>query len=130
MLTLEQTLLILQTRPAFEMTDEQFFQFCQINRNYRIERNSNGELLVMPPAGSETGHYNAKLTQQLGNWSDEDGTGIDFDSSAGFILPNGALLLCQNANNFTRNRQINKSGKTKYLLMRLRKKFMKTSIIS
>ncbi|WP_204105124.1 MULTISPECIES: Uma2 family endonuclease [Spirulina sp. CCY15215] len=90
MLTLENTPLILQTRPAFEMTDEQFFEFCQINCNYRIERNAKGELLVMSPVGSETGHYNAKLTQQLGNWCDEDGTGIDFDSSAGFTLPNGA----------------------------------------
>ncbi|MEA5470686.1 Uma2 family endonuclease [Spirulina sp. 06S082] len=90
MLTLENTPLILQTRPAFEMTDEQFFEFCKINCNYRIERNAKGELLVMSPVGSETGHYNAKLTQQLGNWSDEDGTGIDFDSSAGFTLPNGA----------------------------------------
>jgi Uma2 family endonuclease len=90
MLNLDKNPLILQTRPAFEMTDEQFFEFCQINHNYRIERNAKGELFVMPPAGSETGHHNAKLTQQLGNWSDEDGTGIDFDSSAGFILPNGS----------------------------------------
>ncbi|WP_017302684.1 Uma2 family endonuclease [Spirulina subsalsa] len=84
------TVLILQTRPALDMTEEQFFEFCQINSNYRIERNAKGELLVMSPSGSETGHCKAKLTQQLGNWSDEDGTGIDFDSSAGFRLPNGA----------------------------------------
>ena len=90
MLSLEKNPLVLQTRPALDMTNEQFFQFCRINRHYRIERNVTGELLIMPPVGSETGHHNAKLTQQLGNWSDEDGTGIDLDSSAGFTLPNGA----------------------------------------
>ncbi|MFP4008054.1 MAG: Uma2 family endonuclease [Spirulinaceae cyanobacterium] len=73
------------------MTDEQFFQFCQVNANYRIERSAKGELIIMSPTGSETGHHNAKLTQQLGIWSDENGTGIDFDSSAGFKLPNGAF---------------------------------------
>lgn len=82
--------LVLKTFPAFNMTDEQFFQFCQINRNYRIEKNSKEDLIIMPPTGSFAGHHNAKLTQQLGNWSDEDSTGIDFDSSTGFKLPNGA----------------------------------------
>jgi Uma2 family endonuclease len=46
--------------------------------------------LVMPPAGSETGRRNSKLNQQLANWSEADGTGACFDSSAGFVLPNGA----------------------------------------
>jgi Uma2 family endonuclease len=82
--------LVLQMRPAFDLSDEQFFQFCQINRKYRIERSAKGELIIMSPTGSETGNRNAKLTQQLGNWTDADGTGIDFDSSAGFKLPNGA----------------------------------------
>jgi Uma2 family endonuclease len=44
----------------------------------------------MPPTGSETGNRNAKLIQQLSNWTDRDGTGIEFDSSTGFKLPNGA----------------------------------------
>jgi len=72
------------------LTDEQFFQLCQLNRDYHFERNNQGELIIMSPTGSETGHHNAKLTQQLGNWSDADGTGIDFDSSTGFKLPNGS----------------------------------------
>ena len=67
-----------------------FLNFCQLNSHLRIERNSLGKLIVMSPAGSETGNRNAKLMQQLANWTDKDGTGIEFDSSAGFILPNGA----------------------------------------
>ena len=82
--------LVLQLSPAIVMTDEQFFALCQLNRNYRLERNAKGELIIMPPTGSETGNRNFKLIQQLANWTDEDGTGIGFDSSTGFKLPNGA----------------------------------------
>ncbi|MFB2834319.1 Uma2 family endonuclease [Floridanema evergladense] len=73
-----------------KLTDEQFFQLCQDNRNLRFERNANGELIIMPPTGGETGNRNGRLTQQLFNWTDVDGTGIAFDSSTGFKLPNGA----------------------------------------
>src|SRR6478672_4025577 len=87
---LEITPLVLQMRPAFEMTDEQFFEFCQLNRDYRIERSANGELIIMSPAGSETGNRNFNLIVQLGIWAEQDGTGMGFDSSTGFKIPNGA----------------------------------------
>ncbi|MFM7439831.1 MAG: Uma2 family endonuclease [Snowella sp.] len=86
----ENTPCVLQMSPAIEMTDEQFFAFCQLNRDYPIERNSKGELVIMSPTGSETGNRNFKLLQQLANWTDKDGSGIGFDSSTGFKLPNGA----------------------------------------
>jgi Uma2 family endonuclease len=82
--------LILQMSPVLEMTDDQFFALCQNNRDYRFERSAKGELIIMPPTGSETGNRNFNLTVQLGIWSQKDGTGIGFDSSAGFTLPNGA----------------------------------------
>ncbi|NER08462.1 MAG: Uma2 family endonuclease, partial [Okeania sp. SIO3C4] len=31
--------IILQMPPDLQMTDEQFFEFCQINRDLRIETN-------------------------------------------------------------------------------------------
>jgi len=81
----------LQMSPAIDMTNEQFFAFCQQNRDYRIERNATGEITIMPPTGSETGNRNFDLIVQLGIWIRENGTGIGFDSSAGFTLPNGAM---------------------------------------
>ncbi|MBD0265137.1 MAG: Uma2 family endonuclease [Tolypothrix sp. Co-bin9] len=84
------TALIVNLHPVIELTDEQFFQLCQNNRDLRFERTSEGELIIMPPAGWETGNKNSKLTQRLGNWADPDGTGLAFDSSTGFKLPNGA----------------------------------------
>jgi Uma2 family endonuclease len=74
-----------------EMTMAEFYEFCQANRNLRIERSANGEVVIMPPAFSDTGNRNLKIAQQLGNWADQDGTGEAFDSSAGFTLPNGAM---------------------------------------
>ena len=80
----------LQISPVISLNEDRFFDFCQLNSHLRIERTSTGELIIISPAGSETGNRNAKLIQQLANWTDRDGTGIEFDSSAGFILSNGA----------------------------------------
>jgi Uma2 family endonuclease len=73
-----------------KMSDTQFYEFCRTNPELRIERNANGEVIVMPPAFSDTGNRNIKISAQVQNWADEDGTGEAFDSSAGFTLPNGA----------------------------------------
>ncbi|MEO1133595.1 MAG: Uma2 family endonuclease [Cyanobacteria bacterium J06639_1] len=75
---------------ALALTDEQFFRLCADNRDLRFERSATGALTIMSPTGGETGNRNGRLTQQLFNWSDRDGTGIAFDSSTGFHLPNGA----------------------------------------
>lgn len=72
------------------MTDDEFWSFCRANPELRIERSADGELTIMPPTGSETGRRNFVLTTQLGVWAERDGRGIGFDSSTGFILPNGA----------------------------------------
>ena len=63
----------------------------QANRELRFERTAQGELLLMAPTAGETGRRNAKLTQHLANWADSDGSGLVFDSSTGFVLPNGAM---------------------------------------
>ena len=73
-----------------EMTAAEFYELCQANRDLRIERSATGEVIIMPPAFSDTGNRNLKSAQQLANWSDLDNTGEAFDSSAGFTLPNGA----------------------------------------
>ncbi|AVH69807.1 Uma2 family endonuclease [Nostoc sp. 'Lobaria pulmonaria (5183) cyanobiont'] len=73
-----------------DLTDEQFFQMCQKNSNYRFERTASGEILIMPPTGSDTGRRNVKITTQLDIWNSESSLGEVFDSSTGFTLPNGA----------------------------------------
>jgi Uma2 family endonuclease len=75
---------------SINLTDEQFFQLCINNPDLKFERNTQGDLIIMSPTGGETGNRNGKLTQQLFNWTDHNLTGIAFDSSTGFKLPNGA----------------------------------------
>ncbi|WP_414550822.1 Uma2 family endonuclease [Anabaena sp. CCY 0017] len=82
--------LILNLSPAIDLTDEQFFQLCQNNRDLRLERTAEGELIIMPPTGWKSGNRNSRLTQRLGNWADADGTGLAFDSSTGYKLSNAA----------------------------------------
>ena len=84
------TALSVNFNSIIDLTDEQFFQLRQVNENLRFERTATGELIIMPPAGGETSNRNGKLTQQLFNWADTDGTGVAFDSSGSFKLLNGA----------------------------------------
>lgn len=84
------TALILNLSPTIELTDDQFWEICQNNRDLRFERTAQGEIIIMPPTGWENGNRNSRLNQRLSNWADVDGTGLVFDSSTGFILPNGA----------------------------------------
>ena len=87
----EQPPMVLRTSPALEMDDEQLFEFCRINREWRIERNAEGDLEIMVPTGGVTGDRNSEINMQLRQWTKRDGKGITVESNGGFILPNGAL---------------------------------------
>ena len=76
---------------VIEMTDDQLVQFCADNGELRIELTAEKELIIMPPAFPITGMRNGVLSGQLYIWTKQDGTGLSFDSSAGFTLPNGAM---------------------------------------
>ena len=84
-------LLELPTEVALQVTQAQFEAIALANRDLRLERSAAGELIVNPPTGGETGHRNIKIAYFLVKWVEEQGgTGIPFDSSTGFRLPNGA----------------------------------------
>jgi Uma2 family endonuclease len=77
---------------ALQVTLEQFTILATLNRDLQLERTSQGELIVNPPAGWETGERNCSLTGQLDRWYEEnENLGKAFDSSTGFTLPNGAI---------------------------------------
>ena len=84
-------LFVIRLGPSREhLTDREFFKFCQLNRDLRIEMTSRGEVIIMSPVGSEGGSRNFRLTTRFGAWAEADGAGVGFDSSTGFKLPNGA----------------------------------------
>jgi Uma2 family endonuclease len=81
---------VLKLTPVINLTDDQLFELCQLNRDWRIEYTAEGELIVMPPTGGETGSQNSEIAFQVQLWTRGDQTGVAFDSSTGFKLPNGA----------------------------------------
>lgn len=87
---IERSSLLVHLRPVFEMDDAKFEEFCLINRDLHIEMTAEGDLILMTPTYGRTGNRNFELTGQFHTWVRHDGTGVGFDSSTGFILPNGA----------------------------------------
>ncbi|AFY55389.1 hypothetical protein Riv7116_2894 [Rivularia sp. PCC 7116] len=76
---------------GLHVTQEQFAILAVANRDLKLERNARGELIVNPPTGWETGQRNLSISGQLYRWYEEnENLGKAFDSSTGFILPNGA----------------------------------------
>ncbi|MDJ0799021.1 MAG: Uma2 family endonuclease [Calothrix sp. MO_167.B12] len=74
-----------------KVSQQQFEKLANANRDLRLERTAQGQLIVNPPTGWETGKRNLSITRQLGNWYEENREkGEAFDSSTGFELPNGS----------------------------------------
>ena len=71
-------------------TSEEFAALAASYPDLRMELTREGEFIIMPPAGGETGSRNADLTADLVVWNRIEKTGKVFDSSTGFVLSNGA----------------------------------------
>jgi Uma2 family endonuclease len=80
----------LRIRPVVPVSDDNLWELSRANPDLRIERTAQGEIIVMPPTGGRTGRRNAELVVAIGAWAASDGSGVVFDSSTGFRLPNGA----------------------------------------
>jgi Uma2 family endonuclease len=73
------------------MTDSEFWCYCScLPDNLRAEREPNGDIIIMPPAGGESSNRNLHIIVELGLWARRDGRGRGFDSNTNFVLPNGA----------------------------------------
>lgn len=80
----------LKVPPAVGLTDEQFYQLCVANEEWRLELTAEGELIIMPSTGGESGIRNANLTTDVNLWNRQTRLGKVFHSSTEFRLPNGA----------------------------------------
>ena len=54
---------------SIRLTDPQFEQVCRDNPELRLELTAEGELIVMPPAGSKTGLRNSAINHQIRQWA-------------------------------------------------------------
>ncbi|WPP52704.1 Uma2 family endonuclease [Catalinimonas niigatensis] len=75
-----------------QMSDDEFFSFCQANPSLNIERNAKREIIIMSPTNSSTGSISLKIGHQLESWNEQHGSGITFDSSTGFTLPDQSVM--------------------------------------
>jgi Uma2 family endonuclease len=82
----------LRLPPDLHLTPEQFELVCAENRDAVLELTADGRVIAMTPTGSETGARNGELlfllklyTKRVGGWK-------VFDSSTGFLLPDGSVL--------------------------------------
>ncbi len=75
---------------AKPMTQDEFFDFCQVDRKIRYERTSQGELNVNSWLGGTAGFQALSVIVQLYGWAKSKGGGIAFPCSVGYVLPNGA----------------------------------------
>lgn len=83
--------LILQPDAVHErFTEEEYEQFCAQHPELRTEMNSEGEMIIQLPVVAKGANRNFLLTVRFGAWAETDNTGVGFDSSGGFTLPNGA----------------------------------------
>ena len=72
------------------MSEDELFKLCQRLNPMRIERDADGAISIMAPTSGDTGGSNFDLAVEFGIWVRQNGTGKGFDSSTGFVLPNGA----------------------------------------
>lgn len=75
---------------VIKLTAEQFYKLCETNPELKLERNAQGDLIIMPPTGGETGKTNSNINAQIWFWNEQKQLGEVFDSSTGFTLPSGA----------------------------------------
>jgi Uma2 family endonuclease len=73
------------------LSDDELMRFCIENETVRVERDANGELIVMSPTGLEGSSWNIEIGVELALWARQDGRGKVFDSNAGFTLPDSSL---------------------------------------
>ena len=57
------------------LSNEQFYEICQNNRELKFERTPRGELIVMSPVGGESGNREADLIIDLGIWNRQTNLG-------------------------------------------------------
>ena len=73
------------------LSDDELYEFCVANEFLRVERDANGEILVMSPTGLEGSGWNSEVITDLTLWARQNGRGKVFDSNGGFTLPDGSM---------------------------------------
>ena len=79
--------LVLRLRPVVDLTGDQLLELSSLNGDLRLELTAKGELIIMPPTGTETGDRDSEINMQLRLWTKQYGMGVAFSPSIGFTFP-------------------------------------------
>ncbi len=74
-----------------KISDDDYFELCQLNELLVIERNKDGDFDIRSLGGGLDGMRSAALTSEIGGWAKENNAGVCFGALTGFTLPNGAV---------------------------------------
>jgi Uma2 family endonuclease len=75
------------------MTDDELLRFCAANDSLSLERETNGEILIMTPANTKTSKMNSRIVRLLDEWAEEDSRGIATGPDGGYSLPDGSMRI-------------------------------------
>jgi Uma2 family endonuclease len=73
------------------ITDEALMRFCKDNELLRVERDANGELVIMSPCGTEGGGVELDVATELNLWARQDGRGRALGPNSGVKLPDTSV---------------------------------------
>jgi len=76
---------------SLSLTPDQFAEVCAANPEAVLELDGAGTLIEMTPTGGSTSTRNTRLLMRLQLWADRQGGWKVFDSSGGFLLPDGSV---------------------------------------
>lgn len=90
-IAVDDKLLPLKGTLSDSMSEKEFYDFCQENELFHLERDENKQIIIMPPTNATTGIKNGDILLELGIWNRSKNLGVCFDSSTGFTLPDGSV---------------------------------------
>ncbi len=77
--------------PDEPMSVEGFWRFSAENPDLRLEREPNGDVVLMSPTLGGAGVRSSMVFGRLFIWAEQDGSGYALDSSTGCLLPDGSV---------------------------------------
>lgn len=90
MLIVEGTKIHLDKNPN-DLSNDELYTFCQANKDLRIERDAQQNIIILAPVGGNSGFHEKNFMFEIEYWVRKNKSGKSFSSSTGFLMPNGAM---------------------------------------
>ncbi len=85
------SILVIETGSSLSVNDDLLMKLSGLNTHIKMERDAEGNLIIMSPSATKTGIFQAEIIAELRNWNKKGHPGVVSDSQAGFKLPDGSV---------------------------------------